>query len=350
MENIHEFLIGHGVHVVTSGANISSGSVGINCPFCDDPSEHCNISVVHPKIGYWHCFKCKKGSRKLHPLFMQLFHWNYKQANDVIESNTPVAPAGSFQALVNAIKNPVDLTEEAPPVLTMPDEFIPLTKKHYARDHFLLYLRNRGFGRKDIPFIIRHYPLYFANQGPFAWRLILLLHFRQQLVNWTGRTITKTAKIRYKTMKRQEGGLPPSDFVFQYDDLSKIKGKTLVVTEGPLDALKVDFYGRPHVRATCAFTNRVSPVQMTLLWHLAHQFEQIVILFDQATLGPAWEAAKQMHHLPCPVLVGVLQGAKDPGELTPKGVGKLIDHNFHAESIGLTYQSRLHRKEHHDSE
>ena len=56
MFDVISFLEEYNIDYTTSGKNVTSGWVEINCPFCgDDPSYHMGVNL---SSGLYHCWIC----------------------------------------------------------------------------------------------------------------------------------------------------------------------------------------------------------------------------------------------------------------------------------------------------
>jgi hypothetical protein len=98
-------------------------------------------------------------------------------------------------------------------------------------------------------------------------------------------------------------------------------GKGLVLVEGPVDALKLDFYGEPSgVRSVALSTNSISDAQLYLLGELSAGFEWVGVMMDNKTdLGFVDSVRMRQNLASLPVPVRTLQvpaGRGDPGALT----------------------------------
>ena len=305
------FLEASNIEYVSSGPNTRKGQISIKCPFCgdDDPSEHLSISLTKDAYGCWR--NAQHAGRKPYPLVAALLNCSFSQAKLIIQQFSTPDPESLEESLValGATKTAADK-----PVLPqgLPTEFKAI-KPLGLTGRFWRYLERRGFD--DVGKLINQYKLLCAQTGEMKDRVILPLYSTGKLIGWTGRAIQKTITApRYLTSSSLV-----KNTIFNEDDLNG--GEHLLITEGPFDAMKVDYYGRPRIRATCLYG--VIPVipQIAILRQIIKRFNYTAILFDNGALD---QAMALRDYLPSGVGITTLPyGVKDPGDLTQDEVRKL---------------------------
>lgn len=140
--------------------------------------------------------------------------------------------------------------------------------------------------------------------GPFAYRIIIPILYKERLVCYQSRDITNKSKMRYKTCPDTEAIQPVKDCLYGID---KVPGDSIVVTEG---VTKVWRLGPGSVATFGALT---SDAQVKLLI----SFKKIFILFDEDRAGQdgaaelAWKISV-FGLLPIIITVGI----KDVAELS----------------------------------
>jgi hypothetical protein len=149
--------------------------------------------------------------------------------------------------------------------------------------------------------------------------VIFPLTLNQKLVNWVGRSIG-AREPRYLNL---QSAVSTKSLVWNYDQLMS-GGQVLIITEGPMDALKVDVYGKASGwRATCLFGTGITSEQEHLLRRLGRNFRAMIALGDERKGSNAWILRSQL--FPLPVIIGRLpSGVEDPGALSPREVRTLI--------------------------
>lgn len=322
MLDIIQFLEDHHIGYTTRSNNISRGEVAIKCPFCgqQDPSEHMAINLTK---GYWCCRRNPQehSGRRLHRLIQKLLNCTYAEADDIAMGERDLTTFNS--AIQKLIKKPQEPVVE--PELRLPKEFKPLSSRG-SGVYYTDYLERRGFLKSDLPQIIKDYDLRYCTTGIWRGRIIFPLRFETRLVCWTGRTISKTAIPRYRTLGNQSDGsqralLTPKDIVFNFDSL-RSGGKTLLVVEGPIDALKTDVYGKAGVRSTCLFGTGISYDQVVLITSLMERFNSLFILGDVKAESNVNLLTRELARLR-PGILQLPSGVDDPGDLTKQQVEKL---------------------------
>jgi hypothetical protein len=320
------FLRSRQIEYVTSGPNVSAGSVAINCPYCGgaDPSQHL---VIRLNGKGWFCWR-EKAHRGGSPvrLVATLLGCSFEQAQQITGYDRHLPPT-DFLGSVKALLDPPPIERERRK-LSLPAEFRSLTERSGKLFRNYLY-HDRGFEDDDILAMTREYDVRFCMRGAYSRRIVFPVYYMEQLVGWTARSIDPTAFIRYRTLsqdreKSQAEGYDPAigpinDYLLWYDDLIEQtehdRSLTLLVCEGPMDGLKVNILGRRHnIRATCVFTSSPTDAQTELLYELIPRFHRAFIFLDQG----AQHAARRIQSDLSALHVGMIEpprNRKDPGEL-----------------------------------
>lgn len=295
------------IEYVTRGSNTKRGEVSVRCPWCgeDDPSQHLGISLEHER---WGCHRnaTHRGKSPIR-LIAALLNCSVNQARLIAVQYGAVDPAG-FDALPA-----LNLTSKAPTPIKAPLRLPPEFRAISHFDRFWHYLCHRGFD--DAGGVIAEYHLKCAVTGRFKDRVIIPFYQDGQLIGWTGRAIINPVSApRYLS-----SGAEVKKTVFNEDALRK-GGELLFITEGPFDAIKVDFYGQElGARATCTFGTSMSMDQLSILAELP--FKKKVVLFDHDAIEPMWTLGEWLNEC----FIGELPpGIKDPGDLDEKQVVELV--------------------------
>lgn len=311
-----EFLEDHNVGYVTRGPNTKRGEVSVRCPWCgeDDPSEHLGISLTTEN---WGCLRNQQ-HRGHSPvtLIRALLGCSFSQAKLVSDQYSRPDPdnlEGALKALGGMEEAPQAKTASA---VTLPS--VRAIRPEGLTVPYWRYLERRGFD--DVQSLVRRYGLTACLTGPCRGRIVWPFYKGGELVAWTARAITNPIlSPRYLSSE----GDAIKTMVLHEDELLK-GGELLFVTEGPFDALKVDFYGeQAGVRATCVFGTSITMDQIAVLSLLRKRFRTVVILFDQDAVEPGFFAAEWLNANN--VHIGQLpHGCKDPGDLSRMQVSNLI--------------------------
>ncbi len=306
-----KFCIENNIHFVTSGPHTAAGNISIKCPWCaeGDKSEHMGL-LLDSANPVWGCFRnSNHAGRNPARLVAALLGVRLTAAELIVNATGP--ELSDFEAAVNMLCPKGEIAQEQPESrkhrsLTIPPEFRRLgeEKGHYS-DLFFQYLSQRGFSESHWWNLTQQYPLYYAITGEQAWRLVFLVYDEQnRLAGWTGREIRKGAKLRYRAS----------------DDLGKdvllgwhFDNPDIIVCEGPLDALKLDYCGRDMGVAACATMGTAfTSGQVSALRRLKRAGKRLHLCLDPDALGRNMELADE---LGSPWL-RLPDGIEDPGALT----------------------------------
>jgi hypothetical protein len=298
------------IEYVTRGPNTAKGEVSIKCVWCgdEDPSEHLGINLSK---GSWGCLRNPehRGHSTTY-LIGTLLRCSQYQARAIVDQYNRSDPDQLGELSLESPPGSGNQAEpEQHPVLR-PIEAVGSTSK------FWNYLKIRGF---DPDAVIRQYRLQCCLVDRYKDRLIIPLYKRRSLIAWTGRALgAPMIAPRYLSSKRVK------ETIFNEDDLMQ-GGQLLFITEGPFDAMKLDYHGLEQgVRATCTFGTSIGIEQLVLLNSRRSRFDKTVILFDRDAVEPAFIARDWLPS--SRVVVGQLpDGVKDPGELSKEQIQELID-------------------------
>lgn len=309
----------HHIPYVTAGANTARGNISIHCPFCGaaDPSEHLGLKldVRNPK---WGCFRnATHGGSDPTRLVAKLLNVSLSEAGRLVNDSAP--PIDDFEQTLELLR--CSTTEPSERATNAPELFVPSEFKLLAptlpeqpslyQQRFLDYLAmRRGFGA-DAADVAHRYQLWYALTGPQAWRLIFPVLNADKLIGWTGREIRDGAEIRYRA--REEMG---KDWLLTSP--RKEPADVLVVCEGPLDYLKIDYYGRQFgVEAAATMGTAVTSMQLAQLVQMQRHKRKMWALFDAEAFTQnmrlasdlsGFRSAPKFHRLPA--------GYGDPGEMS----------------------------------
>lgn len=314
-----------------SGANVKRGEIAIQCPFCGsaDPSKHMGLSL---ETGWWSCWRNRAAHSGKSPLrlIMRLLGVPYGRARELAGLGADyVDPEGFDAVAARLMGRNKDIRPEQMErrFLTLDREFLPITDGVRTRRFWNYLYAERGFkgssaAGRDVDLLCQLYDLRAGTRGAWQDRLVIPYYLDGKLVTWTGRAISQ-AVVRYKDLDLQTSVLAPKDTLYNHDCIQG-GGKALVIVEGPIDALKVDFYGQPYgVRAVGLSTNSLKAAQVYLLQVAADKFERVIVMMDNATklgLIDSMRMKSELFFLSNVSIEPVPFDAKDAGMLTPKQV------------------------------
>ena len=275
----------HRVPFIERGPNVKRGELNIRCPWCGsaDPSFHLGISL---ETGWYSCWRNRQQHSGKSPvrLLMRLLGLGYEAAREAAGLDESYIDPEGFSAMAGRLLRPPDEPEGAdlPSRSLAPDKyFVPITEAPLTR-RFWNYLYGRGFDGGDIDSVCADYGLFAARHGQYAWRLVLPYYVAGEMVTWTARAIAPSS-ARYLDCPIATAITPAKRTLYNHDAAAS-GGRILVVVEGPLDALKLDAYGRgAGVRAVGLSTNSLTEDQVYLLEEASTGFDRVVIMMDNKT-------------------------------------------------------------------
>lgn len=303
----HKFCIEYGVPFVTQGPNTAKGHISIKCPFCgvSDPSEHMGLTL-DVRNPVWGCLRnARHRGRDPSTLVARLLSISYSAASVLVEST--IVPVDEFERAVESLSSMQQQNEVQTEVvceeIEKSPEFRLLSEGAYGK-RFIDYLRYRGFDH-DAESVATQYELWYALTGRFAWRVIFPIRdSSNRLVGWTGRAIQAGA-ARYLT----SDSLPDVLLRFSAAEPSRM----VVVCEGPMDAMKADYYGRRlGFGAVATLSSAVGRGRYFELVQLRRQTHRMCIVFDADAYSQGFRLAQELGALWVPLPLGV----KDIGEMS----------------------------------
>lgn len=318
----------HRVSFIERGPNVKRGEINIRCPFCGtaDPSHHMGINL---ETGWYSCWRNRAQHSGKSPLrlIIKLLNVPYGRAREIAGLGAEYVDPEGFDAMAAKLMgrdNSTGRKEELQRrVLRLDEDFQLITQHGRTRAHFNYLVDERGFNANDIEALGRRYGICAGVRDAWNSRVILPYYQDRELVTWTGRAMGDSF-MRYRDLSRDESVLPPKETLYNHDCILE-GGRVLVVAEGPFDALKLDFYGRPWgVRAVGLSTNSITEEQAFLLQAAVSKFERTVLMMDQNESGlgivDSLRMKQQLAFLPDLKTMHVPFGKKDGAELSPQQI------------------------------
>jgi hypothetical protein len=314
-----------GIDYVTVGKNTKKGEVSINCPLCgDDGGYHCGCN---PQSGFYGCFKdpAHRGKNPAN-LVKALLRCSWPEALKIVggdETATATAP-GSLDDLEKQVYEATTATKttraNGKRIIPYPPEFMEITSLGLTQRCWD-YLVRRRFREEDARWVGNSYNLRYALLG--KWRRRLILPFLDKgcvVVGWQGRALWSDARLRYVSYPPE---MAKKEILFNWGPALD-GGDVLVIVEGPMDCLKIDFYGKNSgIRAVGLLGTGWTAKQVGLLFKLLPRYKRSVVLFDQGAELPALDLVSQLYTFG--TVFGTLPpGRSDPGELYPDEVVETV--------------------------
>ena len=307
------FVQDHHIDYVTRGPNTKKGEISIQCPWCgsEDPSQHLGINLTHDA---WGCHRnpTHRGKSATY-LIRALLGCSQSQALLVVRQYGAADPETLDQAL-QALSATPEAPEAVVEALVMPPDF-RLIKNNENSGRFIRYMHHRGFENPEK--VGRIYGLRFCTTGRWKDRIIFPVHQRGKLVAWTGRAISNPINApRYLST-----GDAIKTALFNEDEIF-LGGNVLFITEGPMDAIKVDYFCRKYMSsATCVFGTSITIDQISILKQVSKKFKHTVLLLDPEAIETSFNI---IEWLPNTIMGRVPDGVEDPGAMNEQQVIKLL--------------------------
>ncbi len=313
------FVQRHRLDYRESGAHTKRGNVYVWCPWCRDPDpdkKRMGLHLDSPRFGCWKN-EIHRGKDPVR-LIRALIGCSWSQAVTEAEEGGARSAVADLRARLDAIGH----TEPTTFLDGLPAEFERFDGATQAPlSWFRTYVQSRGFPGTHADRVARRYALRAADGGRYDRRVIVPFHdLKGRLVGWSGRHISKGASMRYLT----EG--QTRDVLYNGNRVIREGGRLLVVTEGPFDAMKVDYYGAEYgIRAVAAAgLGNVGNVGLLTVVFDRGGFDHLLTLLDYNATAQSMSLRRSLLHLPSKR--GHLPpGVKDPGDLTPNQVPALLD-------------------------
>jgi len=319
-----KFLTQHNIDFTTASRyHVTMGNVGILCPWCTNDTGY-NLHISLQGRGF-HCFRVDshKGIAP-QPLIQRLLNCPYAYADSLVQEE----PIPTDRDLVDRLRTMFQPERNEPirqQTLGLPDSFEKI-KSYGSTEIFVNYMNRRGFDHSEE--LARRYDLRCCtDSGRWHGRIIFPITLNHKLITWTGRHVG-SSPIRYLTLSVNDADSPALDTikhtVLWYDRLKQQHG-TLVVCEGPFDALKINYLGEgKNIHATSIFGKSITEEQRELLESLDN-FDRRILLLDSGTtdhFNPRGNFASLesagFRVLPLPLTI------KDPGELDRESFSDLL--------------------------
>lgn len=208
----------NGIRYYLEGKNVQEGMVSIQCPFCDDHSNH---GAFNPLKGYFTCWKC--GFHPLKNAIKKLAGLNYNDINKAVaEYSLIMSPQLKH---LNSL-NTNDITFDEGKTLVLPGGELTTRAKQYLTD--------RKF---NASYLERKYKLQATRHlGNYKFRIIIPVLYNDRAVSFQGRDYTGKQELRYKDCSKQDAILYHKNIVYNHDNS---KNDTVLVVEGVFDTFRL---------------------------------------------------------------------------------------------------------------
>lgn len=243
--DIRAYLDDRGINWSTEGKNISNGWIGLNCPFCNDHSNHMGINLQSLTVS---CWKCGKRGNVL-TLVMNIDQCSFNRAKLII----PKFTLTEFSHLIKPIRTPADHT------------IFPGGTSEILLPIHRNYLKKRGYDPDEIQ---RKYDI--LGVGPtldnWKFRIIIPVYLHGELVTYLGKDTTGLQEIPYKNAPVEKSIVQCKHTLYGIDQVRD----TAIIVEGVFDAWRIGQGAVP------CFGTQYTIDQLLLLKNV----KRVFVLFD----------------------------------------------------------------------
>lgn len=316
------------IDYIETAASTARGYINVHCPLCSVADQGYHLGLH--RSGRWTCFRDPVGHRGNDPrkIIILLTGCSYEEAESFVQGDVDIDTSDFDQAAA------IFLTSSGPSgddrqLLTFPEEFQPLTSQRGRAKIYWDYLLKRGFSTKEVPKVARRYGLHYCDRGNWRGRIIIPVYVDAVLMSWTGRTVYEMEALRYRSLSHASDAIPRAvisirDMLFNYDNAARRNYHTCVLVEGPLDAIKVDYYGHNYgVCSVATFGTGIRRPQLDLLEHLRIRCRTLIVCGDvgaEANIMDLLSTTRGMRMCSIDLPAGV----RDPAELNKQQVRQLF--------------------------
>jgi len=322
--NWETFLTDNNIDYVDYGPNVKTGNININCPWCDDdPSQHMGISLTKNAYGCWRNVEHK--GTKIERLVQAILGCSRNQASIITRQysmSDPDTLDTALAALTGTDTAPKPTSQGIQHEIKLPREF-KFIKRKGLTSKFYRYLRLRGF--TNVLSFTDLYSIRCCMIGHWKDRIIFPIYHDNKLITWTSRMIGQSdIAPRYMTYSRDDGAtMSIKDTLYNFDMLKTDNTKILFLTEGPLDALMIDWFGyNDGARATCFFGTQMTLTQAALVKELVSYYDKIYLLFDKDTIEQKFNVLDILNSYG--VQSAMIELNDDPGSLKTNEIKELV--------------------------
>jgi hypothetical protein len=269
--------------------------------------------------GAWGCWRnSSHRGRSPVALVAQLLNISKTQAAKIVSANgeTVSYDEDDYADAVRKLLQPDDEVLVSAPELSWPEASEPFSSTLPRHKTYQDYLLARGLSAGLLQRLGEPgYGCRVCQDSEWKLRLLMpLFNERGGLVGWTGRAVTSSA-LRYKM--HPPGGGKPS--LFNLPALLERKPKTIVLVEGPMDAVAVDWAcrGMDGVVAIASLSTSLTSEQVSILARVVQGSSRLLILYDAGATVQAATVADSLSFLEASVCPPI-GGWSDPADAPPK--------------------------------
>lgn len=240
------FLDDYNIPHETEGKNCSPGYVNIQCPMCEDDSNHGGFNI---QKEFYTCWKCKRYS--IIYIIRELLGVGWNQAAQIYYVYNIEHHGLKERKKISTPPNKIKLPKKSQ---------YPLPTRHRK------YLEDRNFDPKKLE---KEFHLHgTGTTGNYRLRIIAPVFYKKRLVSYQGRDITNQQKLRYKGCKIENEIIHHKNILYNQDNCKN----RAVVVEGITDAWRLG------ANACATFGTGWTRLQ---LQEMIKTFDTLFILYDK---------------------------------------------------------------------
>jgi len=299
MIDIENVLNQLGIDFKTSGKNVGSNDLNVDCPFCG-AEKHLGISKSNCFTNCWVCDFSDQAKRpSIISVLREASGLGWKEVKDVLIDN------GMEFGIIDTTESSNGLAKKC----YLPEKCYDIRPdREYTREA-LEYLSKRKFNQE----IIAKHNLKVTDNIRFSGRIIIPIYKEEKLVAFVGRDYTGKSDNRYKNSGLFESSERIKNLLYNYD--SAYGFEHIYLLEGPTDCWRMGD------DSAAVFRSRLSPSQRNTI--LGMNLKSISIIFDPGATERAYLAAESLSPFIPSVRVVRLQGKKDVSDRTRYEILKL---------------------------
>jgi DNA primase len=212
--NLIEYLDDAGISYYESGKNISNNWIGLNCPYCDDSSNHLGINL-ESKI--FSCFRCGEKGR-ITKLIMKLENKHY---NEIIPIIKQYGRMDKYEYKTDGEKS------------NIPIKKLILDKSDILYGQHKDYLHRRGFD----PDLLEH--KYMLRSGritsEYKHRILIPYRIKGKDVSFSTRDVSGLSTVKYIHCPVFHSIVAPKEMLYNVDNCKD----SCIVVEGTFDVFRI---------------------------------------------------------------------------------------------------------------
>jgi hypothetical protein len=285
MFNIKQLLEDHSIEYFSEGKNTKHGWITIQCPCCDDHSNHGGFNLT---TSHYVCWRC--GHHWQDEIISLLLNISRREAKTILEQ----------------YEGENIVQEEKKEIIRSLTTHLPKNVKALSPQH-IKYLRDRNF---DPERTARTWHLKGTDfMGKYKFRIIIPIMLNNKLVSYIGRDITGKHPLRYKACEEKYEVNHYKHILFGSDH---IRNRRAIICEGPFDVFRLGH------AAVATFGTGFTKEQILFI---SKVMDTAFILYDKDAIEQATKLYHALNGLIDKVEILTLPDyAKDPAELTEDDV------------------------------